>query len=339
MATPQEKAFRMIFPEAANQPQQQAQQPFWASGNTISGRGARPTGRRRNVFYDAQTGAPTSNPGQPIGGANNDLEIIREIMRPQSSIVTNDPSGWLNGGASREFQEFFKKTPEQDAAYARRKRELDAGSMANVDPRISRNAVEVAKQNQEAMNMIFPKQPAGDPMATRSDMVKTALPGGGFTASLDGRYGKGSSTVRPRPMISAQTEIGGKKLAEPILFNNAPKVPSAPSATANDPFNANALFDVNVPQYGANVSPMRPNNMSNPFVQNSPAVDPFQGDWPNQDYMSSLSPAERVNYETEFYKRKQSKQAPLQSIGDAMSYFVNPNRGQSNTSSFSFPAF
>lgn len=247
MATPQEKAFRMIFPEATNQPQQPQQTPWWAAGNTISGRGAQPTGRRRNVFYDAQTGAPTSNPGQPIGGSNevNDLALIREIMQPRSSVVTNDPSGWLNGGASREFQEFFKKTPEKDAAYARRKQELDAGSMANVNPAISRNAVDVAKKNQEAMNMIFPKQPAGDPMATRSDMVKTALPGGGFTASLDGRYGTGSSTVRPRPRITAQTEIDGKKLAEPILFNNAPKAAqAAPPTQSSMDSGFNQSFDM-----------------------------------------------------------------------------------------------
>lgn len=197
MATPKEKAFRMIFPEATNKPQQQS--PWWSAGNTIAGRGAQPVGRRRSVFYDAQTGAPTSNSGQPIGGNNeaNDLALIREIMQPRSSVVTNDPSGWLNGGASREFQEFFKKTPEKDAAYARRKQELDAGSMANVNPAVSRNAVDVAKKNQEALAMIFPKQPAGDPMASSSDITKQALPGGGFTAQLDGRYGRGSSTVQP----------------------------------------------------------------------------------------------------------------------------------------------
>lgn len=339
MATPKEKAFRMIFPEATNQPQQQS--PWWSAGNTIAGRGAQPVGRRRSVFYDAQTGAPTSNPGQPIGGDNsmNDLALIREIMQPRSSVVTNDPSGWLNGGASREFQEFFKKTPEKDAAYARRKQELDAGSMANVNPAVSRNAVDVAKKNQEALAMIFPKQPAGDPMASSSDITKQSLPGGGFTAQLDGRYGSGSSTVQPGKFnlpAPATPEVASSNQS-PVFTQPGSFGGQAPSPTVNDSFNSNALFDMRIPQYGANVPPMKPNSLTNPFMS-SASPDQFQGEYPNEAYMSSLSPTDRVNYENEFYKRKQAKRPPLQALGDVMSLFANPNRGQSDTSGFSFPA-
>lgn len=272
MATPAEKAMRMIFPEASNQPQQ-TQRPWWMQGNSLSGRGATPVGRgrerRRNVFYDAQTGAPTSNAGSPIGGAANDLELIREIMKPRSSIVVNDPSGWLDGRASQDFQKFFSRTPEQEANYARRKRELDAGSVANINPEITRNAVDVARKNQEAMDMIFPKAPQGSGQPVSTDIAKQNMPGGGFTAQLDGRYGTGSSTVMPQmqgPPKSAMSQ------AAPATTDQQVAELFGPPSSLRDPFDLFGTPAGPTEQMGPPTPPMGPPNygeVTGPFPEQS----------------------------------------------------------------------
>lgn len=204
MSTTQDKSTRYIFPEAANKPQAL---PWWAKGNYLSDRGPTPVGNRskgkkrwrRNVFYDARTGAPASQ----TGGQDQDLEIIREVLRPRSSIVVNDPSGWLDGRASQDFQKFFSRTPEQEANYARRKRELDAGSVAAIDPRITRNAVDVARKNREAMEMIFPKPTGVDVPTLSSDIGQYSLPDGTTLRTLDGRYGTGSAKIVPNGSTQA----------------------------------------------------------------------------------------------------------------------------------------
>ena len=207
MATELNKTLQYIFPQAANKPpagmeQPQAEKPWWAAGNTLSGRKAKKVGkrgRRRDVFYDPRVGP------QPARSGASDLELIREIMTPRSSIVVNDPSGWLNGGAEREFQQYFNRTPEQEANYARRKKELEAGSMAAMNPQAGRQVVDVARQNQEAMNMIFPKAPQGQHKLS-SDIAEYPMAGGGTQRVLDGRYGTGSATIQPQqPQAKAPT--------------------------------------------------------------------------------------------------------------------------------------
>lgn len=317
MATPQEMAMRFIFPQASNRPQQQQQQqPWWASGNYLSNRGSTPVGsggggrRRRNVFYDATTGAPTSQVGNTIGGQNNDLEIIREIMRPRSSIVVNDPSGWLNGKASEDFQKFFSRTPEQEANYARRKRELDAGSVANINPEITRNAVDVARKNQEAMDMIFPKAPASQSRLS-SDITQTNLPGGMVQRSLDGRYGTGSATTRPAQM--------GSLVAMPQL--------DMPTPMQQPSFDMGPFTPV-----GGMTPETTPQTMTSaPRTSVTPSNSILE-------QMGPPTPVQQLQLENEIYKQRRANRAPLAFVGDLMSFFFDKNAGQKQTAPVPVPA-
>lgn len=267
MATDFNKTLQYIFPEAANKTQ--SEKPWWASGNTLSSRKAKKVGsrnRRRNVFYDPQTGS------QPSSGRSSDLELIREIMTPRSSVVTNDPSGWLNGGAEKEFQKFFTKTPEQQANYDRRLKELNAGGMAAMNPQAGKQVVDVARQNQEAMDMIFPKAPKGQPKMS-SDIASYPMAGGGVQNMLDGRYGTGSATIQPK---QAQAKA-------PVADWNSWSIPSAGGDTFPPTSSSNEF--VGPPNLGVFTGPPNlgvPQGPQN-FGETTGPVQNMQGppDWAN----------------------------------------------------------
>ncbi len=225
-----------IFPQATNN---QSSQPWWLGGmqgtTPVSG-GVRKR-KNRNVFYDPAVGPnndaavinsvmqPRSpravndpsgwmSQSQPASsGASNDVAVIDAIMKPRSKIAVNDPSGWLNGGASREFQAFFNGGRTQEENNAKRLRELNASSLASMNPAAGRQVVDVARQNQEALNMIFPKAPGmtqEQAISTPTSLTDvTRLPGGFTQRSIDGRYGRGSATFKPKvsvPSVNPQEE-------------------------------------------------------------------------------------------------------------------------------------
>ena len=343
-----------IFPQAAN-PAPAPSQPWWLGGmkTTQPSSGGVRKRRNRNVFYDPRVGPdnsaavvdsimqprsprtvndPSGWMSQPSGSTSNDVAVIDAIMKPRSPRTVNDPSGWLNGGASREFRDFFYGGRTQEENNAKRQRELDANSLARMNPAAGRQVVDVARQNQEALNMIFPKAPGmtqEQAISTPTSLTDvTQLPDGSIQRSIDGRYGRGSATFAPKQLVqNMNPQIEGSTAME--VFG--PPRPEDQVMGPPKPY----VSDVGE-GYG-DVMGQRNVELEPGMAQVDYGV--FQGPPNLGEVQGPPTQAEQYWLEQLAINEAKKKRAPLAAVGDVMGLMLDPKRQARDTSGFSFPAF